>query len=116
MTIFLFGISNVGKTTIGEKLAKRLGFMFYDLDEEVKKYYDTTLEEFVNTGTLNERDKKRGRIISEIMKSSLDKIIAISPVYYASNFNKHISGKDVLAIELQDFQRIYLGALSFLIV
>jgi shikimate kinase len=72
MTIFLFGISNIGKTTVGEKLAKRLGVVFYDLDEEVKKYYDTTLEEFVNTGTLSERDKKRGLLISEIMKSSVD--------------------------------------------
>ena len=111
MTILLFGVSNVGKTTIGEKLARRLGYVFYDLDEEVKKYYDTTLEEFVNMGTLNERDKKRGLIISKIMESSLDKIIAVSPVYYASNFNQHISGKDVLAIELQDmpeniFQRL----------
>ncbi|MDW7663015.1 MAG: shikimate kinase [Bacillota bacterium] len=111
MTIFLFGLSNVGKTTIGEKLAQRLGYVFYDLDEEVKKYYDMTLEEFVNTGSLNERDKKRGFVISEIMESSQNKIIAITPIYYSSNFNKHISRKDVLAIELQDlpeniFQRL----------
>ena len=111
MTILLFGISNVGKTPIGEKLAQRLGYVFYDLDEEVKKYFDTTLEEFVNMGTLHDRDKKRGLVTNEIMKSSSDKIIAISPIYYASNFNKHISGKDILAIELQDlpeniFQRL----------
>ena len=37
MKILLFGVSNVGKTTIGTMLAKRLGFNFYDLDEEVKK-------------------------------------------------------------------------------
>ena len=67
MTILIFGVSNVGKTTIGEKLAQRLGYVFYDLDEEVKKYYDTTLEVFVNMGTLNERYKKRGLVISEIM-------------------------------------------------
>lgn len=80
MTILIFGVSNVGKTTIGEKLAQRLGYVFYDLDEEVKKYYDTTLEVFVNMGTLNERDKKRGLVISAIMENSADKIIAISPV------------------------------------
>lgn len=111
MTILLFGVSNVGKTTIGEKLARRLGYLFYDLDEEVKNYYDTTLEDFVKLGTLNERDKKRGLVIGEIMENLSDKVVAISPIYYASNFNQYISGKDVLAIELQDlpeniFQRL----------
>lgn len=111
MTILLFGVSNVGKTVIGEKLAQCLGYVFYDLDEEVKKYYDTTLEEFVKMGSINERDKKRGLVISKIMESPVDKIIAITPIYYSSNFNKHILEIDVLAIELQDlpeniFQRL----------
>jgi shikimate kinase len=88
MTILLFGVSNVGKTVIGEKLAQSLGYVFYDLDEEVKKYYDTTLEEFVKTGSLNERDKKRGLVISKIMESTVDKIIAITPIYYSSNFKQ----------------------------
>ena len=57
MTIYLFGVSNVGKTTTGELLAEKLGYVFYDLDDEVKRYYDMTLEEFVNTGRLEERDK-----------------------------------------------------------
>ena len=52
MTIYLFGVSNVGKTTTGELLAEKLGYVFYDLDDEVKRYYDMTLEEFVNTGRL----------------------------------------------------------------
>ena len=49
MKILLFGISNVGKTTIGTMLAKQLGYSFYDLDEEVKKEFKMTLEEFVHT-------------------------------------------------------------------
>ena len=60
MTIYLFGVSNVGKTTTGRLLAKVLDYIFYDLDEEVKQYFGVTLEEFVNTGTLRERDRKRG--------------------------------------------------------
>ena len=39
MKIMLFGVSNVGKTTLGTMLAKRLGYIFYDLDEEVKKNF-----------------------------------------------------------------------------
>ena len=113
MTILLFGVSNVGKTTIGEKLAHRLGYLFCDLDEEVKKYYDTTLEDFVKLGILNERDKKRGIIIGKIMENSLDKVVAISPIYYSSNFNKYISWNDVLAIELQDLPENIFQKLVF---
>ena len=36
------------------------------------------------------------------MDNPLDIVFAISPIYYASNFNKYILGEDVLAIELQD--------------
>ena len=62
MTILLFGVSNVGKTTIGENLAQRLGYLFYDLDEEVKNHYDTTLGEFMEM-------KQMGN--EEYMKNSL---------------------------------------------
>jgi shikimate kinase len=54
MNILLFGVSNVGKTCTGKALADRLGFEFYDLDEEVMKHYSMSLEKFVKTGTLRE--------------------------------------------------------------
>ena len=69
MKILLFGVSNVGKTTTGMLLAERLGFTFCDIDEEVKKCMDMTLEEFVHTADLRWRDQKRGRIIKELIKS-----------------------------------------------
>ena len=49
MKILLFGVSNVGKSTVGKLLAERLGFDFVDLDEEIKKRMEISLEEFVNT-------------------------------------------------------------------
>lgn len=45
MIIMLFGVSNVGKTVTGEKLAQKLKYSFLDLDEEIKKRYHTTLED-----------------------------------------------------------------------
>ena len=48
MIILLFGISNVGKTTVGKLLAKRLNYQFYDMDEEICKYYHTTNIGFIN--------------------------------------------------------------------
>lgn len=77
----------------------------------MKKHYVTTLEEFVKMGTLIERDQKRGLVIGKIMENTLDKVLSVSPIYNASSFNQYISGKDVMAIELQDlpeniFQRL----------
>lgn len=113
MIILIFGVSNVGKTTTGKMLADRLGYDFYDLDEEVKRYYHTTLEEFVRTGTVNSRDKKRGVVINEIMSNSSDKVLVISPMSYSVNFNNHIDREDVFSIELQDSAEHIFNRLVF---
>lgn len=39
MRIFLTGISCVGKSTLGKILANRLNHPFYDLDDEIEKYF-----------------------------------------------------------------------------
>jgi shikimate kinase len=39
MRIFLVGVACVGKTTVGKRLAETLGYPFFDLDEEVEKFW-----------------------------------------------------------------------------
>ena len=102
MTIYLFGVSNVGKTTTGKLLAQRLGYAFYDMDEEVKRYFNTTLEEFVKTGTLEERDKKRSIVLERISKSPDDKVVAVTPIAYIRYFQKLLQREDTISIELRD--------------
>lgn len=103
MKILLFGISNVGKTTIGTILAKELGYSFYDLDEEVKKEFQMTLEEFVHTENLRWRDQKRGLIIKKILSKEENMVFVISPISYTDNFGKRIIMEDdILSIELVD--------------
>lgn len=71
-----------GKSVSGSLLADHLGFMFYDLDEEVKKDQNTTLEEFVSTGTLLERDAIRCRILKSLVCKPGNKVIAVAPLSY----------------------------------
>lgn len=102
MNILLFGISNVGKSVTGKLLAQRLGFDFYDLDDEVKKELNTTLEVFVSTGTLQERDKIRCNLISSLINHSGDKVIAITPLSYFQLIQPLLTSPDIITIELID--------------
>lgn len=104
MIILLLGITNVGKTTTGEVLAEKIGYKFYDLDYETTVYYGTTLEEFVNNiPDKLERDQKKGVVLDLLMKSKeQNKVIAISPIVYASVFDRYLLWANTIAIELQD--------------
>jgi len=113
MIIMLFGISNVGKTVTGQHLAERLEYPFFDLDEEIRKRFQTSLENFMHDYPSSyERFKIKGRILKDIINENKDSIvIAVSPIYTARNFNPLIDMEQVIAIELQDseehiFQRI----------
>ncbi|MGD8649454.1 MAG: shikimate kinase [Desulfobacterales bacterium] len=44
MRIFLTGVACVGKTTIGKKIGELLGVRFFDLDNEIERFFDTSLE------------------------------------------------------------------------
>src|SRR5215472_8843698 len=46
--IFLAGISDAGKTTVGAKLAALLDYRFFDLDDEIERFYATPIERLQN--------------------------------------------------------------------
>lgn len=102
MNIFLFGVSNVGKSVSGRLLADLLGYSFYALDDEVKKDQNTTLEEFVSTGTLLERDAVRCRILNHLVCKNGNKVIAVTPLSYIKDIRYLLSSPDVISIELTD--------------
>lgn len=113
MKILLFGVSNVGKSTVGKLLAERLGFDFFDLDEEIKRRMEMSLEEFVNTENLRWRDQKRGSIIKKIVKLEEEIVLAVTPISYAENFKTRIIADDILLIELYDTPENIFSRLVF---
>lgn len=102
MNILLFGVSNIGKTTIGKNLAQYLGYEFFDIDEEVKSELGITLEEFVSTGTLYERDRLRCDILHSLLLIKMDKVIAVTPLSHINSIAPLLSRADVPAVELTD--------------
>jgi len=115
MNIMLFGLSNVGKTTAGRILAEKLGYSFYDLDDEIRKKYSMTQQEFIDTFWLrNERDRLRGQLLGEILENDGDKVIAVTPMYYSSYFSKYLKKRDdVIGIEMQDTPENIFNRLVF---
>lgn len=77
-------------------------YSFYDLDEEVKKEFQMTLEEFGHIENLRWRDQKRGRIIKKILSKEENMVFVISPISYTDNFGKRITEDNILSIELVD--------------
>lgn len=113
MTILLFGVSNVGKSITGKLLAHRLGYDFYDLDEEIKKHCNTTLEDFVSTGTLCERDLIRCNLIHSLTARKGDKVIAITPLSYIQTIQPLLSSSGIFSIELIDSAENIFNRLVF---
>ncbi|TKC59928.1 shikimate kinase [Pedobacter hiemivivus] len=46
MKIFLVGFMGCGKSTMGKKLAVKLGYEFIDLDHQIEKSLDTTIADY----------------------------------------------------------------------
>ncbi len=74
-SIILVGMMGVGKTSIGKKLAERLGLPFVDADDEIEKAADLKITEiFERFGEDYFRDGER-RVIGRLLKGK-QKVIA----------------------------------------
>lgn len=73
--IVLVGMMGVGKSTVGRRLAARLGLAFVDADEEIEKAAGMTVSEiFDRYGEAHFRDGER-RVIARLMDGA-PKVIA----------------------------------------
>ena len=74
-SIVLVGLMGVGKSTVGRRLAKRLGLAFVDSDEEIERAADHTVSEiFDRFGEPSFRDGER-RVIARLLEGR-PKVIA----------------------------------------
>ena len=82
MKLLIWGISNVGKTTIGKNLAKKINYKFYDIDDEIIKMYgsiDLFQKEFPNDE--NRFDIKELIMLNIIENGEKNFIMAVSPIF-----------------------------------
>ncbi len=74
-SIVLVGLMGVGKSTVGKRLAKRLGMAFVDSDDEIERAADQKISEiFARFGEPSFRDGER-RVIARLIEGP-PKVIA----------------------------------------
>ncbi len=114
MIILLFGISNVGKTTVGKLLAERLNYQFYDMDEEIRKYYHTNNIGFINRyKNLENRDQRRAKLLKRLLKNKDHIVVSITPISFFNDFYDIVFEDNVLSIELSDTVKNIFDRLVF---
>ena len=118
MIIYLVGISCVGKTTIGRMLAKQKEFKFYDIDEEVEKHYNKSIEKLQDECfTMNRFREKASAVLGNIFINKDDSVIAGTPsglkYSYWKVYKKQKSRKDIFSIHIKDSHENVLNRLTF---
>lgn len=118
MIIYLVGIGCVGKTTIGRLLAEKLGFTFFDLDNEVEKFYQKPIERIQNEFlTLYGFREKASVVLDQLFSRNIDCVVAGTPAglkfAYNSVYKRHKKDKELYSIHLFDTCENVLNRLTF---
>lgn len=113
MKLLIWGVSNVGKTTIGKELAKRLNCKFYDIDDEIVNVYgsiDNFQEIFPND--YDRFDEKEEIMIDIINKENGNFIMSVSPIFSAPVI-ENILFTNTISIEIIDTPEAIYDRLIF---
>lgn len=102
MKLLIWGISNIGKTTIGRELSKKLHCKFYDVDEEIIDIYGS-IDNFqeIYPNDYDRFDEKEELMINIIENEKEDFIMAVSPIFSVSVVEELLD-TDTISIEIID--------------
>lgn len=102
MKLLIWGVSNIGKTTIGKELSNKLNCKFYDVDEEIIDIYGS-IDNFqaIFPNDYDRFDEKEELMMNIIESDNNDFIMAVSPIYSASVVEELLD-TDTISIEIVD--------------
>lgn len=118
MILYLVGISCVGKTTIGKLLAEKIAFEFYDLDTEIEKHYNKSIERLQSECLYMIDYRKKGSIVlDKILSNTTNMVVSGVPsglkFTYLEVYKKHKTAKDLYSIHIKDNYENIVNRLSF---
>ena len=117
MIIYLVGISCVGKTTIGKMLADKIGYSFFDLDEEIQDFYKKPIERIQDEClSMNGYREKASVVLDKLFSRNIDSVISGTPsglkFSYLQVYKRH-RDKELISICLNDSFENILDRLTF---
>jgi shikimate kinase len=117
MRIFLAGVSCVGKTTIGARLAGLLEYRFFDLDVETERFFEISIER-LRSRHLTSQDFRReaSRALQHVLagEDSYDCVIALPPSGLLGGYWKVVSAtRSAIIVVLRDTPENILKRITF---
>jgi shikimate kinase len=117
MRIFLAGVSCVGKTTIGAQLAGLLEYPFFDLDVEIERFFETSIERLQNR-YLTSHDFRRtaAQALKHVLsrEDSYNCVIALPPSGLLGGYWKVVNKtQDATIVVLKDIPENILKRITF---
>ena len=102
MKLLIWGVSNIGKTTIGKELSNKLNCKFYDVDKEIIDIYGS-IDNFqaIFPNDYDRFDEKEELMMNIIESDNNDFIMAVSPIY-SSSVVEELLDTDTISIEIVD--------------
>jgi shikimate kinase len=116
MRIFLTGVSCVGKTEIGEKLAELLDVNFFDLDDEVERFFNTSIERLQNKFlTIRSFRDEAAKALVQLLNlpESQDSFIALPPSGLMGGYLRVIKKTSGITAVITDKPENILKRISF---
>ena len=116
MRIFLTGISCVAKTTIGKKIGDLLGVRFFDLDNEIESFFETSIERlqdrFLTIHSFrNEAAKALVHLLN--LSESRDCVIALPPSGLMGGYLRAVKKANGITAVVTDNPENILERISF---
>jgi shikimate kinase len=118
--IYLVGVTCVGKSAIGELLARKINFTFYDFDKEIEKYFDKPIE-YIQEDYLFPYSFREdtGIVLRELLNKKENSVIAASPSalrdIYLREYKKarEIAENTIISIYISDKPENILKRITF---
>jgi shikimate kinase len=116
LRIFITGVSCVGKTTIGAKLALLLNYPFFDLDQEIERYFGESIERLKNRyltvySFRSQASKALYHLLSQ--EKSQDCVVALPPSGLMDCYWKVVKNSGAIVFVIKDKPINILNRITF---
>ncbi len=110
--IILVGPMGAGKTTLGKKLAKQLGFNFIDVDEEIVKTLGVDIQTiFDREGESGFRERER-QVFKDILAKNSSSVIATGGGCVLTKENRNLIHNEKIVVHIDISIRVQFNRLK----